>query len=158
MHPLSKTSTVDNTNTHKPNPKPQRFAQMCYDPVGTLLPLPGDTMDRSVAGGRFKVPASSISFANTVGVMVSVAAYDLVVAPMAARLGRPITTTARVGYGFVVAIAALLSGKPARGVGIGDWSGTAESVYYKFGPKLTHTHNTHHSLTPRPPCLNNQTK
>ena len=90
--------------------------QMCYDPIFTLLPLPGDAMDRTVGaagGGRFKIPASSVSFANTVGVLASVAAYDLVVAPLAARLGRPISITARIGWGYVVAIAALLSGAPS---------------------------------------------
>jgi hypothetical protein len=82
---------------------------MAYDPVFTLLPLPGDVMERTL--GSFKIPASSISFANTFGVMVSVAAYDLAVVPFMNRIGRPISTTARIGYGFIVAIVALLSGE-----------------------------------------------
>lgn len=81
---------------------------MCYDPIFTLLPLPGDAMDRTA--GPFRIPASSVSFANTAGVLVSVAAYDIYVAPAAARAGRPITTVARIGYGYIVAITALLSG------------------------------------------------
>jgi hypothetical protein len=87
---------------------------MCYDPVFTLLPLPGDVMERSI--GNFRIPASSISFANTFGVMVSVAAYDLVVVPFTNRIGRPITTTARIGYGYVVAIVALVSGARVGGL------------------------------------------
>ncbi|KAF8061421.1 APC8 [Scenedesmus sp. PABB004] len=46
--------------------------QMTYDPIFTLLPYPGDTMDRSL--GSLTVPASSISFANTFGVLLTVVA------------------------------------------------------------------------------------
>ncbi|KAI8467277.1 MAG: POT family-domain-containing protein [Monoraphidium minutum] len=82
--------------------------QMAYDPIFTLLPLPGDVMDRTL-GSRFKIPASSISFANTAGVMISVAAYDIFVVPIATKMGRPISTMSRIGAGFIVAILALLS-------------------------------------------------
>jgi hypothetical protein len=44
-------------------------------------------MDRSM-GHSFKIPASSISFANTFGVMISVAVYDIFVVPIAAKMGR----------------------------------------------------------------------
>ena len=41
--------------------------QMTYDPIFTLLPYPGDVMDRRIGGGGAVIPASSISFANTFG-------------------------------------------------------------------------------------------
>jgi hypothetical protein len=44
--------------------------QMCYDPIFSLLPYPGDVMDRRIGKGTAKIPASSISFANTFGVLV----------------------------------------------------------------------------------------
>jgi peptide/histidine transporter 3/4 len=50
--------------------------QMCYDPIFTLLPYPGDVMDRKM--GSFTIPASSISFANTFGVLFMVTFYDMV--------------------------------------------------------------------------------
>lgn len=91
---------------------------MAYDPVFTLLPLPGDCMDRRL--GPWRIPASSISFANTFGVMASVAAWDLAVAPLARRAGRPISTTARIGYGYIVAFVAVMSGgRRFFGVGVG---------------------------------------
>ena len=49
---------------------------MCYDPIFTLLPYPGDVMDRQM--GSFTIPASSISFANTFGVLFMVTFYDVV--------------------------------------------------------------------------------
>ncbi|KIZ04318.1 hypothetical protein MNEG_3635 [Monoraphidium neglectum] len=82
--------------------------QMAYDPIFTLLPLSGDVMDRSM-GHSFKIPASSISFANTFGVMISVAVYDIFVVPIAAKMGRPISTMSRIGAGFIVAMIAVLS-------------------------------------------------
>lgn len=41
--------------------------QMTYDPIFTLLPYPGDAMDRRIGGSGALIPASSISFANTFG-------------------------------------------------------------------------------------------
>lgn len=41
--------------------------QMAYDPIFTLLPYPGDVMDRKIGSSAAVVPASSISFANTFG-------------------------------------------------------------------------------------------
>jgi len=41
--------------------------QMCYDPIFSLLPFPGDVLDRNLGSSGFKIPASSISFANTFG-------------------------------------------------------------------------------------------
>lgn len=41
--------------------------QMAYDPIFTLMPYPGDTMDRKIGSGGGQIPASSISFANTFG-------------------------------------------------------------------------------------------
>jgi peptide/histidine transporter 3/4 len=41
--------------------------QMTYDPIFTLLPYPGDVMDRKLGSGGAVIPASSISFANTFG-------------------------------------------------------------------------------------------
>jgi hypothetical protein len=41
--------------------------QLAYDPIFTLLPYPGDTMDRKIGASGALIPASSISFANTFG-------------------------------------------------------------------------------------------
>lgn len=83
------------------------FYQMTYDPIFTLLPYPGDVMDRSM--GKTEIPASTISFANTFGVLFTVVFYDLVVVPLAAKLGRPISMTTRIGLGFAIQILALVS-------------------------------------------------
>lgn len=53
---------------------------MCYDPIFTFLPYPGDAMDRTM--GNVQIPASSISFANTFGVLITVVLYDLVSAAL----------------------------------------------------------------------------
>lgn len=81
--------------------------QMCSDPISTLLPYPGDAMDRRL--GSTMVPASSISFTNTFGVLFMVVAYDLGVVPLARRCGRPMTMTTRIGIGFALQIVALSS-------------------------------------------------
>lgn len=78
---------------------------MTADPIFTLLPYPGDVMDRSM--GNAQIPASSISFANTFGVLFTVVLYDLALVPLANRLKRPISMTLRIGIGFVVQLAAL---------------------------------------------------
>ncbi|KIZ00828.1 Peptide transporter PTR2, partial [Monoraphidium neglectum] len=46
--------------------------QMAYDPIFSLLPYPGDVMDRRLGNSNFKIPASSISFANTFGVLLTI--------------------------------------------------------------------------------------
>lgn len=81
--------------------------QMTYDPIFTLFPFPGDAMDRSL--GSAEVPASSISFANTFGVLLTVVCYDLMLVPLTSRLKRPISMTMRIGLGFVIQIAALVA-------------------------------------------------
>uniref|UniRef100_A0A383VGU9 Major facilitator superfamily (MFS) profile domain-containing protein n=1 Tax=Tetradesmus obliquus TaxID=3088 RepID=A0A383VGU9_TETOB len=81
--------------------------QMAYDPIFTLLPYPGDVMDRRM--GNSQIPASSISFANTFGVLFTVVFYDLVVVPLTNKIGRPISMTFRIGLGFFVLILALIS-------------------------------------------------
>jgi hypothetical protein len=45
---------------------------MAYDPIFSLLPYPGDVMDRRLGNSNFKIPASSISFANTFGVLLTI--------------------------------------------------------------------------------------
>jgi hypothetical protein len=72
-------------------------------------------MDRKVGGGQ--IPASSISFANTFGVLLTVVFYDLVVVPLTNKMGRPITMTMRIGIGFVVQMIALTSGEGQAGRG-----------------------------------------
>lgn len=62
--------------------------QMTYDPIFTLLPYPGDVMDRKM--GSTTIPASSISFANTFGVLFTVVLYDLVIVPVTNKMKRPI--------------------------------------------------------------------
>lgn len=80
---------------------------MTYDPIFTLLPYPGDVMDRSM--GSTQIPATSITFANTFGVFFTIALYDLGMVPLAKRLKHPISMTVRIGIGFVVQIAALVA-------------------------------------------------
>jgi hypothetical protein len=75
------------------------------DPIFTLLPYPGDAMDRSM--GATQVPASSISFANTFGVLFTVVCYDLLLVPLMNRLRRPISMTCRIGLGFAVQVSKL---------------------------------------------------
>jgi hypothetical protein len=123
--------------THTPH-RPPAPHQMCYDPIFSLLPFPGDVMDRTLGG--FKIPASSISFANTFGVMVSVAAYDLAVVPFFVRIGRPISMTSRIGWGYLVAIAALLSGGMV-GFEFGLVGLVEEAVKIRSQPTFTNTHH-----------------
>lgn len=54
--------------------------------------------------GATQVPASSISFANTFGVLFTVVAYDLALVPLLNRLKRPISMTCRIGLGFVIQV------------------------------------------------------
>jgi hypothetical protein len=75
-------------------------------------------MERSIGTSGLKLPAASISFANTFGVLISVPLYDLVLVPFAKRIGRPISYMARIGAGFVVLIIALLTGAWMQ-VGVG---------------------------------------
>lgn len=86
---------------------PSRTRAQTYDPIFSLLPYPGDAMDRHM--GSAVVPASSISFANTAGVLFTVVCYDRGLVPLLARLKRPISMTTRIGLGFVIQIAALCS-------------------------------------------------
>ncbi|KAI8464338.1 MAG: POT family-domain-containing protein [Monoraphidium minutum] len=83
--------------------------QMTYDPIFSLLPYPGDVMDRQLGNSNFKIPASSISFANTFGVLLTIPLWDMVIVPMAIRFNRPISMTSRIGLGFIVQLLALLS-------------------------------------------------
>lgn len=40
--------------------------------LATLVTSPGDVMDRRLGNSDFKIPASSISFANTFGVLLTI--------------------------------------------------------------------------------------
>lgn len=74
-----------------PPPSPQ----MGCDPIGTMLPLTGNVMDRQL--GHIQVPAASMSFANPVGMLLSVVLYDRVIAPIAYKMRRPIKPMSRIG-------------------------------------------------------------
>jgi hypothetical protein len=56
-----------------------------------------------------QIPASAISFANTIGVLFTVVAYDLLIVPLATKCGRPISMVMRIGIGFFILILALIS-------------------------------------------------
>jgi hypothetical protein len=81
--------------------------QMTYDPIFSLFPYPGDMMQRRM--GNFMVPAATISFANTFGVILTIPFYDMVLVPLFKRFKRPISVTQRIGAGFVLQLIALLS-------------------------------------------------
>jgi hypothetical protein len=81
--------------------------QMTYDPIFSLFPYPGDMMERRM--GNFMVPAATISFANTFGVILTIPFYDMVLVPLFKRFKRPISVTQRIGAGFVLQLIALLS-------------------------------------------------
>ena len=59
-------------------------------------------------GANSQVPATTVSLFNTFGVLATVAFYDLALVPLLARYDRAITTTTRIGIGFVVEIVAIL--------------------------------------------------
>ncbi|GBF90734.1 hypothetical protein Rsub_03035 [Raphidocelis subcapitata] len=77
------------------------------DPISTLLPFTGDSLQRGM--GAIKVPAASMSFANQLAMLASLLAYDFLVVPLARRRGWRITAMQRIGFGIILQILALLS-------------------------------------------------
>ena len=59
--------------------------------------------------GKCRIPASTISFSNTCGVLFTLVLYDLVLVHLTNKLKRPISMTFRIGTGFFVLILALVS-------------------------------------------------
>jgi len=86
---------------------PTRATQIGCDPISTMLPFTGDRLQRNI--GSFKIPAASMSFANQLGMVLSVLAYDLLAVPFAKRRGVTITAMQRVGFGIVLQFLALMA-------------------------------------------------
>lgn len=91
--------------------------------------------------GSGQIPASSISFANTFGVLITVVFYDLVVVPLTNKIGKPITMTMRIGIGFVVQMIALMSGEGAAGLPNGRKDGVVPAPCCYWARRFTHCHS-----------------
>lgn len=81
-----------------------------YMQMGSFFVVQGTRMNRAVAlpgGGRFYIPAASLSVVNTLAIVVLIPMYDKMLAPALARAGRPITLLRRIGWGLVVAVVAM---------------------------------------------------
>ncbi|KAI8470601.1 MAG: POT family-domain-containing protein [Monoraphidium minutum] len=81
--------------------------KMGCDPISTMLPLTGNVMQRQL--GRFQVPAATMSFANPVGMLLSVVVYDRVIAPLSYKWRRPISPMSRIAFGIWIEFLALMS-------------------------------------------------
>ena len=78
----------------------------CYSQIGTLFVSQGLQMRRTYGG--FTVPAATMSSLDTIGIIVLCPLYDLVVPRLEKRFGRKFTQLQRIGWGNVIAIAAML--------------------------------------------------
>ncbi len=63
--------------------------------MSTLFVLQGTTMERSL--GSLSIPSASMSFVDTISVMICVILYDSLVVPFFKRIGRPISMLQRIG-------------------------------------------------------------
>eukprot|EP00775_Hariotina_reticulata_P001670 gene1670-2013_t len=86
---------------------PNLVFQVIYNQMFTLFVLQGDTMDRTTFG-KFQVPSASVSFIDTVSVMVMVVIYDSLIAPWWAKRGKPLCLLRRVGWGYVFSALAMV--------------------------------------------------
>lgn len=83
------------------------FAQMA-----SLFVEQGDVMNTAVAGGRFHLPAASMSAFDICSVLVCTGLYRQILVPLAGRLsGNPkgLTELQRMGVGLVIAMLAMLA-------------------------------------------------
>ena len=58
--------------------------------------------------GAITIPAATISSVDTFAVLIGVVLYDVILAPLMIRLGRPITILQRIGIGYCFAALAMV--------------------------------------------------
>ena len=78
-----------------------------YAQMSTQFILQGQGMDTSL--GSTTIAPATLSFLDTASILILVPVYDLLVVPLFRdRLKRPISTLARIGYGYMAAILAMI--------------------------------------------------
>jgi len=73
-----------------------------YMQMGSFFVVQGSMMDRQVGTGSFEVPAASLAVIDTVAIVGLIPVYDMLFEPMLRRVGRPMTTLKRIGWGLVI--------------------------------------------------------
>lgn len=78
-----------------------------YAQMSTQFILQGQGMDTSL--GSTTIAPATLSFLDTASILILVPVYDLLIVPLFRdRLKRPISSLARIGYGYVAAILAMI--------------------------------------------------
>lgn len=62
----------------------------------------------SIAGKPFDIPPASMAMFDTISIIVLIPIYDGIVNPLMKRLGCELSMLQRIGWGFLVAAAAML--------------------------------------------------
>ncbi len=71
-----------------------------YTQMQTFFVVQGSMMYRHI--GSFEVPAASLSMMDTLAIVGLIPLYEKLFAPMLRRMGHPVTTLRRIGWGLVV--------------------------------------------------------
>ncbi|GAB4822621.1 hypothetical protein N2152v2_009667 [Parachlorella kessleri] len=78
-----------------------------YAQMTSLFVMQGETMDTAL--GSLHVAAATVNVLDSISVLFWVAAYELVIEPWFRKIGRPISTLQRIGWGYVVAILSMVA-------------------------------------------------
>lgn len=79
-----------------------------YAQMGTFFIMQGTQMERSMFGGKFFIPAASLSLFNIAAIIGLIPVYDRVFVPLLARFGKKLTLLQRIGWGLVVCALSML--------------------------------------------------
>jgi len=77
-----------------------------YAQMSTMFVIQGTGMDTSL--GSLTIPPATVSVLDSLSVLGFVFLYDLVIAPYFIKIGKPISHLQRIGWGYFVAIGAML--------------------------------------------------
>ena len=78
------------------------FYWTIYTQMQTFFVVQGSLLDRKMGSGTFEIPAASLSVIDTAAIVGFIPVYDRLLNPLLRRLGRPLTTLKRIGYGLVI--------------------------------------------------------
>jgi peptide/histidine transporter 3/4 len=78
-----------------------------YTQMQTFFVVQGSMMYRRI--GSFVVPAASLSMMDTLAIVGLIPVYEKLFAPMLTRMGYPVTTLKRIGWGLVICSTSMIA-------------------------------------------------
>jgi dipeptide/tripeptide permease len=82
-----------------------------YSQMASVFVIQAQYMDRNIAVGSrvYRMPAASMAMFDTFAIIVMIPIYDGIIVPLLKHMRLELTLLQRIGWGFVLAVAAMLA-------------------------------------------------